>query len=244
MKQINLPKKYDYVDGTSRPEYAKYNGWNKVSYSQWTSFKDYKAGYIQDYIMKVGSGESGMFAEYGSATGDWLNPYDDRTDGYPLLSDADYKILQPIKDAHPEIADFEYEILIDLEPFGLEKTCMQSFTDRQHKELDRLNVTDYKTLTMKTKEAFYISDEYSQLSVYGYGLEELGYVIGEMYVTALGRSGNTKEKGNKNVLRLSGEVKIIPKPYDRDKAKAVVQKIADDCVMISDYFKVYQKYFL
>lgn len=244
MKKIKLPKTYQYVEGVSRPEYKKFDKWQKISYSQWTSFKDYKLGYIQDYMLDLKSEDSGIFARFGSDCGDFLNPYDDRTDGYPLLSSDDIAILQPLKDAHPMGADFEFEIIIDLEPFGLEKTCIQAFTDRQYFVEDKLNINDYKTLTIKTKRAFYESEDYKQLSVYGYGLEELGFSIGEMYVVGLGRSGNTTEKGNKNVLRLSGEIVTIPKPYDREKAISVIQSIAEDCLEIAEYFSIYNKYFI
>jgi ACT domain-containing protein len=64
-----------------------------------------------------------------------------------------------------------------------------------------------------------------------------------MYVTGLGRSGNTIEKGNKNVLRLSGEIIVIPKPYDREKAKKVIESIAKICVEISSYYKLHNKIF-
>lgn len=239
--KIELPKKYEYKEGISRPEYKKYDGWNKISYSQNNSFKDYLMQYLQDYILKVGSGESGIFASFGSDCGDYLNPYDERE--YNLLSDEDKVILNSLKDNHTKDAEFEYEILIDLEPFGLEKTCVQAFTDRQYPSNGKLNVNDYKTLTVKTKKAYYESDEYKQLLIYGFGLEELGFTIGEMYVEGLGRLGNTVEKGNKNVLRLSGELIKIDKPYNRDKAKKAVQEIAENCKEISEYFKVYQKIF-
>lgn len=240
--KINLPKKYEYNEGVTNPLYKKYDGWNKISYSQYTSFKDYLMGYLRDYILDMREEGSGIFAEFGSNCGDYLNPFDEGE--YPLLSTADIKILDEIKNKHEEGAEFEYEILIDLEPFGLEKTVLQGFTDKQFvKENNETDITDYKTLTIKTKKAFYESDEYEQLSTYGYGLEELGHKIGDMWVTGLGRSGNTTEKGNKNVLRLSGEVVLIPKPYDREKAKKVLQKIADTCVEIAEYLKVYDKFF-
>lgn len=243
MKAISLPKKYEYKEGVSRHEYKKFDGWNKISYSQKNSFKDYKLGYIRDYILGLGDGESGIFANFGSDCGDYLNPYDERGE-YPLLSNEDIAILDIIKNTHPKNAEFEYEILIDLEPFGLEKTCLQAFTDRQYlTEEGKVNVSDYKTLTVKTKKAYYESDEYEQLSVYGYGLEELGFTIGEMWVDGLGRSGNTTEKGNKNVLRLSGEIIRVDKPYDRKKAIKVLQSIADICIEISEYWKLYQTNF-
>jgi len=240
--KLDLPRKYEFKEGETNPLYKRFNGWNKISYSQFTSFKEYKMGYLRDYILGVGTRDSGMFALFGSNCGDYLNPYDDGE--YQLLSDSDTIILDTLKNDHPTNAEFEYEILIDLEPFGLEKTVLQGFTDRQHFTAEKkLETTDYKTLTIKTKKVFYESDEYQQLSTYGYGLEELGFEIGEMYVTGLGRSGNNTIKGDKNVLRLSGEVVKIPKPYNREKAKKVIESIAKVCLNISKYFSVYNKYF-
>ena len=242
MKTINLPKKFQFIEGVTNPLYKKYDGYNKISYSQFTSFKDYIMGYLRDYILGFKSEDSGIFARFGSHCGDYLNPYDDAD--YHLLSSNDIIILDTIKVNHPTNANFEYEILIDLEPFGLKETVLQGFTDRQHiTEINELEVTDYKTLTVKTKKAFYESDEYQQLSTYGFGLEELGYTIGDMYVTGLGRSGNNIIKGDKNVLRLSGEIIVIPKPYNRERAKTVIEGIVKTCIEISDYFAVYNKYF-
>lgn len=239
--KLDLPRKYKYIEGETNPLYKKFDGWNKISYSQKNSFKDYKMGYLRDYILGMEKG-SGIFANFGSDCGDYLNPNDNRN--YDLLSSDDIAILESIKKEHPENAEFEYEILIDLEPFGLEKTCLQAFTDRQYLTEDgKINVSDYKTLTVKTKRGYYESDEYEQLLVYGYGLEELGFIIGDMWVDGLGRSGNTIEKGNKNVLRLSGEIIKIDKPYDRQKALEVLQSIANTCKDISEYWIVYNKYF-
>ena len=88
------------------------------------------------------------------------------------------------------------------------------------------------------------SDDYKQLSIYGYGLEELGFTIGEMYVVGLGRLGNTTEIGNKNVLRLSGEIIRVEKPYDREKAILAVKEIVKNCKEIAEYYKVYKKVFI
>jgi hypothetical protein len=240
--KINLPKKFEYTEGVTNPLYKKYDGWNKISYSQYTSFKDYKMGYLRDYILGMKEDEGGMFANFGSNCGDYLNPYD--TGEYDMLSEADIEILDKIKKTHPENAEFEFEILIDLEPFGLEKTVLQGFTDRQHLTEDKTTeITDYKTLTIKNKTAFYKSEEYQQTNVYGYGLEELGHTIGKVYVTGLGRSGNNTKKGDKNVLRLSGEVVIIDKPYIRENGVKAIEYIAKTCIDISDYYKTYNKYF-
>ena len=38
VKKLNLPKKYEYIEGKSRPEYKKYDGREKISYSQSVSY--------------------------------------------------------------------------------------------------------------------------------------------------------------------------------------------------------------
>lgn len=240
--KIELPKKFEYKEGKTNPLYKRFDKWNKISYSQHTSFKDYKMGYLRDYILGMKEEGSGIFAQYGSNCGDYLNPYD--TGDYEMLSEADLVILDNIKNKHPENGEFEFEILIDLEPFGLQKTVLQGFTDRQHLAEDRATeITDYKTLTIKNKTAFYESEDYQQTNVYGYGLEELGHKIGKVYVTGLGRSGNNTKKGDKNVLRLSGEVVIIDKPYIRENGIKAMEGIAKTCIDISDYYKTYKKVF-
>lgn len=54
LQKVELPKKYEYKEGITNPLYKRFDGWNKVSYSQVGSFKDYKEGYIQDYVLQVG----------------------------------------------------------------------------------------------------------------------------------------------------------------------------------------------
>lgn len=249
MKKVDLPRKYEYKEGESLPKYKKYNGWNKISYSQYTSFNAdedplYRIDYLARYILGLDT-ESGIFAYFGSACGDYVNIQDQRIDGY--LDDSDKKVLDGIIEGHPHGSEFEYEVLINLEPFGLEKTVLQGFTDRQYKREDgRLNINDYKTLNIAKKGDFYASNEYKQLQVYGYGLEELGFEIGDTWVTGLGRKGNVLDKQDPNPnkrIRLSGEVKIIPNLYDRRKAEGALKDIAKTCLKISDYKKTYERYF-
>lgn len=240
--KLELPKRFEYKEGVTNPLYKKYDAWNKISYSQYTSFKDYKMGYLRDYILDMREEGSGIFASFGSNCGDYLNPFD--VGVYDMLSEADLIILDKIKNNHPKNAEFEFEIIISLEPFGLEKTVLQGFTDRQHITEESLTeITDYKTLTIKNKRAFYESEDYQQTNVYGYGLEELGHKIGKVYVTGLGRSGNNTKKEDKNVLRLSGEIVIIDRPYIRENGIKAMEGIAKTCIDISDYYKLYKEVF-
>lgn len=240
LKKIDLPRKYQYKEGESRPEYKKYEGWNKISISQVNSFSDetYKGGYFYQYFLGIKE-DSGIFAYFGSACGDFLNRKDKRVD--PYLSEEDKKILDAIE--QPENAEYEYEILIDLEPFGLEKTCLQGFSDIQYEVKPKLlDVADYKTLNMD-KKAFYKSDDYIQTQIYGYGLEELGFKINETYVVGLGRKGNSLEPGAKYPMKLSGVVERIENPYDRKKGIEAIKTVVKTCLEIDKYYKTYNRYF-
>ncbi len=248
LSKINLPRKYQHVEGQSRPEYKKYEGWNKVSYSQITSFlsEEYKGSYIGGYFMGI-KDDGNIFSFFGSACGDYLNRQDQRIDDY--LTEECKKTLDNIE--QPDHAVYEYEILIDLEPFGLEKTVLQGFSDIQYEVGAMiLNVHDYKTLNLEKKKEFYGSDDYQQLNTYGFGLEELGYGINKTSVFGLGRKGNTLDKGavskigNPLWLRLSGEVEEIDRPYNRDEAKEYIKKIAETCLKIDRYYAVYNKYLI
>jgi len=247
LSKIDLPRKYEYKEGESRQEYQKYNGWNKVSYSQITSFlsDDYKGDYFAGYFMGIRDGGN-IFSYFGSACGDYLNKQDQRIDEY--LSKEDKETLDSIE--RPDNAVYEYEILINLEPFGLEKTVLQGFSDIQYEVAHKvLNVHDYKTLNLDKKKDFYESDDYQQLNTYGYGLEELGFSINKTSVFGLGRQGNTTDTtayskvGNPLWLRLSGIVEEIDRPYNREEAEKYIYKIAETCKKISEYKRVYEKYF-
>jgi hypothetical protein len=247
LKVLDLPRKYEYKEGESRPEYKKYSGWNKVSYSQITSFvsDEYRGDYFSQYFMEI-KDDGNIFSFFGSACGDYLNRKDQRVDEY--LEEKDKGILDAIK--QPKESEYEFEILIDLEKFGLKETVLQGFSDIQYEVGPKLlNVHDYKTLTLDKKRDFYSSEDYQQLNVYGYGLEELGYKINKTSVFGLGRSGNTtnkdavNKKGEPLYLRLSGEVEEIRRDYNRVEAEEYIKKIAKICVEISNYFKIYKKYF-
>lgn len=247
LKVLDLPRKYEYKERKSRPEYKKYNGWNKVSYSQVTSFvsEEYRGDYFAQYFMGI-EDDGNIFSFFGSACGDYLNRKDQRVDDY--LEEKDKTILDGIE--QPKESEYEFEILIDLEKFGLKKTVLQGFSDIQYEVGPKLlNVHDYKTLTLDKKRDFYSSEDYQQLNVYGYGLEELGYKINKTSVFGLGRSGNTinkdavNKKGEPLYLRLSGEVEEIKRDYNRVEAEEYIKKIAKICIEISNYFKIYKKYF-
>jgi hypothetical protein len=89
-----LPKKYEIYD-TTPEKYHKYAGKNKLSYSQYNSFRDplYKNDYIIQYFLGVKL-ESGIFAEFGSACGNFFE--DGITVDTNWLSESDVEILKKV----------------------------------------------------------------------------------------------------------------------------------------------------
>ena len=239
LEKIDLPRKYEYKEGVTNPLYERFNGWNKVSYSQLGSIKEYKAGYLQDYILGVGTGESGIFASYGSSVGEY---FEDGTVS-ELLSESDIEIINKLKKHDSSI--FEAEVVIDLEPFGLEKTCLQGFSDHEYILDNKKFIEDLKTGNSTNMQAKYGDmNKYFQTRIYAYQRENEGFEIGGCRVNHLGRKGNNTVKGDKNCLRLSGDIDYIETPYQRkDVEKYLKETVVPLCKEISEYWKTYQKYF-
>lgn len=239
LTKIELPRKYEYKEGITNPLYKQYDGWNKVSYSQLGSIKDYPLNYLQDYILGVGTGESGIFAAYGSAVGMY---FEDGTI-VELLSQEDVKIIDKIQKY--DSSTYESEIVINLEPFGLEKTCLQGFSDHEYDFESKRFIEDLKSGNSANMKAKYGDmNKYFQTRIYAYQRENEGHIIGGCKVLHLNRKGNNTIKGDKNCLRLEGTIDRIETPYKReDVEKYIRETVVPSCIEISEYLRVYEKYF-
>ncbi len=250
MKKINLPSKYENI--FKREEFKKFEGWDKISYSASSSFKEpiYRGDFIKSRFLGIES-EQGIFGFFGNLTGSYLDQSDpDFKDEYmetpvvykgKTIKQTSAEVLRAFK--QPENSLYEFEVLIDLEPFGLEKCCMQGFLDRAHFTNNKVDIVDFKTGSIESKEAYYRGPDYTQLDIYAYGLEEMGYEINDnkTKVILFDRKGNSF--GGVYPMYLTGEILEIERAYDRANAKKVIENIAKTCVEISDYFAVYNKYF-
>ena len=234
--KIELPKKYLNEGGN----YPQHLGKEKISYSQLGSFKEYKLGYLKDYVLGLGTEDSGIFALYGGFCGKYFE--DGTRSAY--LTDSDIEILNKIPKFRA--SKFESEIVIDLEPFGLKDCVLQGFSDHEYYEEDKkLFIDDLKTgnsANMKTK--YGDMNKYFQTRLYAYQRENEGFEIGGCRVYHLGRKGNNLIIGDKNVLRLSGELDIIETPYKReDIEKYLKEDVVPTCIEISEYWKIFNKIF-
>ena len=250
MTKINLPSKYE--NPSNNPNYTKFEGWNKISFSSASAFKEpmYKGDFLKNKFLLIPS-EQGIFGSFGNMTGSYLDLSDESYSHPYMETPVIYKgkkiditsadVLRNIK--QPDNSFYEFEVVIDLEPFGLEKTCMQGFLDRATFFGNLVDIVDFKTGSIVTKKAYYSGPDYTQLDIYGYGLEELGYEINDntTKVILLDRKGNSFT--GIYPLYLTGEIAYIDRSYNKERARKVLEKIAETCVEISDYFAVFNKYF-
>jgi hypothetical protein len=220
-------------------KYPQHLGKPKVSYSQLGSFKDYKMGYIRDYILGMKS-DDGIFASYGKYIGEYLS--DDIRHEY--LDDDDVKVLDSLE--KHEGATFESEIVIDRGTY-----VIQGFSDKEFKINNLLFIDDFKTGNSDDMFKKYGDlKKYYQTRLYAYQRENEGFEIGGCRVVHLGRKGNALERGkvhektkNRLDLRLSGQVNEIETPYIRQDIEGYLKEVDNIVLEIADYYTLYNNIF-
>ncbi len=232
--KINLPKLYENELGN----YPQHKNKQKISYSQLNSFKDYKEQYIQGYFLG-NSSESGMFAFFGNLVGTYFS--DGERD--KNLSEFDMNTINQL--VKHESSKYESEIVIDLEPFGLKDCVLQGFSDHEYEIDSMLFIEDLKTGASKSMQEKYGDiKKYYQTRMYAYQRELEGFDIGGCRVNHLDRKGNNLIIGDKNCLRLTGQIDYIYTPYKKEDVEYYLKNsVVSVCKEISEYFKIYQKYF-
>lgn len=226
MNNIELPK--IYLNDASG-NYPQHVGKNKISYSQYNSFKDplYKNDYIRQYFLGERS-ESGIYALFGSACGEYLEKLEVDTN---WLSPNDVKVLEKLE--RPEGATYEGEIVIDRGTY-----VIQGFIDQEFGVDGKLFIKDLKTGNVNTKVKFYGGPEYQQTTIYSYARVQEGYTIGYSGVMLLGRKGNGEQYGP---LKLSGVIEHIETPYSEERAKKALASIDAVVFEISNAYKLFKK---
>lgn len=234
--KIELPKKYLNEGG----KYPQHLGKPKVSYSQLGSFKDYKMGYIRDYLLDMRSNDDGIFASYGKYIGEYLSD----NIRHEYLDDDDVKVLDSLE--KHEGATFESEIVIDRGHY-----VIQGFSDKEFMIDNLLFIDDYKTGNSTDMLKKYGDlNKYYQTRLYAYQRENEGFKIGGCRVVHLGRKGNMLERGkihentkNRLDLRLSGQVDEIKTPYVRQDIEDYLKEVDSIVLEISEYYSVYNNIF-
>lgn len=232
--KIILPKTYENELGN----YPQHKGKQKISYSQLNSFKDYKEQYIQGYFLG-NSSESGMFAFFGTLVG----TYYENGEKNENLSESDMKTVDSL--LKYKSSKYESEIVIDLEPFGLKDCVLQGFSDHEYDNNEQRFIEDLKTGASKSmQEKYGDMKKYYQTRMYAYQRENEGFKIGGCQVNHLDRKGNNLVIGDKNCLRLTGQIDYIETPYKREDVEDYLNNsVVPVCKDIAEYYKVYNKYF-
>lgn len=234
--KIILPKTFEDRNGT-RPECK---GKPKLSYSQYTSYKDpeYQNQYYLQYFLGVEL-PSGEFAEFGSSCGEYIeDSANNIVQRKGCLSEEDISVLDAIID-YPDGCVYEDEIIVDFGDF-----VSEGYSDRTWYRNDTdVEIRDYKSLNLDKKADFYASEEYGQTTLYCYQKEREGYTIVNSEVFGLGRKGSSLLGTGNFKMRLSGDYKIIPTPYSKERAEKVIDDMRKVANQISDDYKIFIRYF-
>jgi len=230
---MNLPKKYN----TDKEEYKHLNELNKISYSQYTSYKDpqYRPDYYVQYFSGIQLGGN-MFSDFGSMVGTTVEAIAKGLECKTRLSENCIKIIQEKID-YPDNCEYEEEVVIQL----TEDLCCQGFIDRTWYKDEGVEIRDYKTLNLDKKKDYYSSEDYSQTAIYCYHKATQGYKILNSEVAGLGRKGNSWD--GKYPLRLSGDIVYIPTPYSDERAQKALSDIRETAEKISRDYEIFLKYF-
>lgn len=233
---IILPKVFEDKNN-KRPECK---GKPKLSYSQYTSYKDPE--YQNQYYVQYFSGielPSGEFAQFGTSCGEFIEDMGNRITPVRLgyLSQEDVEILMTLD--YPDNAVYEDEIIVDLGEF-----CLEGYTDRTiYRDNKEVEIRDYKTLNLDKKKDFYASDDYGQTALYSHQKELEGYKVIKSEVCGLGRKGSSLSGTGNFKMRLSGQIEVIPTPYTEERGKKIIEDITNVVHKISDDYKIFLKYF-
>jgi hypothetical protein len=144
-----------------------------------------------------------------------------------------------------DTSKYESELVIDLEPFGLKDTVIQGFSDHEYISNDKLYIEDLKTGACKSMmEKYGDMQKYYQTRMYAYQRELEGFEIGGCRVNHLDRKGNNLVIGDKNCLRLTGQIDYIPTPYKKEDVENYLKNtVVPVCKEVSEYYECYLKYF-
>ena len=106
-----------------------------------------------------------------------------------------------------------------------------------------VDLVDFKTGSIEKKAKEYASKDYKQTGLYSYALEEEGFTINTSSVVLFDRKGNTLEQGNKNVLRLTGDIQYIPTPYVREEMEEFLLELDETAKKNRKVLEVVQRSF-
>lgn len=236
IKQLQLPSIYKEREDKPVPEkFKKFIGRPALSYSSYTAFTEegYRGEWLGNKFLNTPR-EDTIFTLFGSSVGSYQETGLEQL----YLTKFDMQVLDKENPANPK-AEYEREIVIDRGSY-----ILYGFIDRVLGVKEGIiELDDFKTGSIEKKKKDYESEDYNQTTMYSYALEEEGFKIKSSRVILFDRKGNTLQEGNKNVLRLTGDIEYIETPYSRERAEKFLIKVDETAKKIEEYFTVYNKIF-
>jgi hypothetical protein len=243
---IELPKKYTeflWEKGGKVEEHRQYIGKNCVSWSQIESFND-KTGFNTgllgkyEYFIKYFSGQS--FPDMGWAQfGQEVENYITEKLDADKFSNKEKETLNKIK----PLGVFQQEILIYFE--DLDTVVLGYLDDSTPPKEKTVNLLrDYKTKSESSKKDLH-DDKKHQLEIYILGLRQKGLEVTNAEYCIIERLGGREcmQGGGREVLKVGEKIWYEPYSWDEKRLQQTEKMVKDTIKEISEYWKIYQKYF-
>lgn len=200
-----------------------------ISYSSVDGFLNYIEDFIKQKFVGLKLPDS-IYASFGSYVGHALehgkfpdeNPY-----GFTGQENFNIEAFRP------EGAEYERMILIDMGEY-----VILGFVDRFTESKEGCQIVDLKT-GGKNKEKAYQEDDYIQTVLYAHEIESKGKKISSTDILFVRREGSHVNLP----LKISEEQFFIPLEYNEKRVKYALAKVDKAVKEISEYWKVYKKYF-
>ncbi len=200
-----------------------------ISYSTISSWEEYRTDFIKEKLAGIKLPES-IYAAFGTWVGESVEHGAEQSNNYGFTGAENLKLIK-----RTENDKYERMILIDMGDY-----VIIGFIDIMTEIAPMVaDVRDIKTGGAK-KEDQYKKDEYIQTTLYSKALADEGYTINSMGIWFCRRTGSHI----KPPLNLSTEQFYIPLEYNEKRVKYALDKTDRVVKEISEFYKVYQKYFV
>ena len=199
-----------------------------ISYSTVSSWEGYRENLIKQKFVGI-TLQSGVYAELGTYFGNAVENGEFAKDNPNGFTGQENLKLVP----RPASAEYEKMILIDRGEY-----VIIGFIDIYDETNGVARVGDIKTGGAR-KEKEYADPKYIQVMLYAHAIEQSGKEIGDTYVWFVRRTGSHINPP----LHISEEQFKIPLAYSPERVVYALNKVDTAAKELSEYYKVYLKYF-